>query len=192
VRALLIAALVAGPVGAQTISSPPAPAAAAVDTSNLATKAEAKAASDAAAAAQSTATAAQTAAAAAQAAIPVPASTTPGMEMVGGAAGTTNTFRRGDAIQPRISRTVSGTTSAAGTAAVTWQAMGSVPKLVVTPYVTSTETQVPTCYPVTGTVTTTGATIKCFRTQTLLGLGLIPFTVAPAGVQFDVLALPGS
>jgi len=27
---------------------------------------------------------------------------------------------------------------------------------------------------------------------TLLGLGLVPFSVAPAGIQFDVLALPAS
>jgi len=178
---LLALALIASPAAAQVVVAPPTSAVPA----DVATKSEvqaAKAAADSAAAA----------AAAAQAAIPVPASTVPGMEMVGGAAGSTNTYRRGDAVQPRISRTVSGTTGSAGTAAITWPAMAAVPKLVVTPYVTAAETQVPTCYPVIGTVTTSGATIKCFKTQTLLGLGLIPFAVAPAGVQFDVLALPGS
>ncbi|MFK4871661.1 hypothetical protein [Novosphingobium sp. ZW T3_23] len=181
IRAAILAALLAAPVPAlaQVVIAPPA------STANTATKSEVQAA-------QAAAESAAAAAAAAQAAIPVPASSVPGMEMVGGAAGSTNTYRRGDAVQPRISRTVTGTTGSAGTAAVTWPAMAAVPKLVVTPYVTAAETQVPTCYPVTGTVTTTGATIKCFRTQTLLGLGLIPFTVAPAGVQFDVLALPGS
>jgi hypothetical protein len=167
-------ALVASPVGAQVVTAPPT-GTSAVDTAARAAAAEAKSAADAAAAA-----------------IPVPASTVPGMETIGGAAGSANTFRRGDAVQPRISRTVSGTTGANGQATISWPAMPSAPKLTVTPYVTSAETQVPTCYPVAGTVTTTGAVIKCFRTQTLLGLGLIPFTVAPAGVQFDVLALPGS
>jgi hypothetical protein len=181
IAGLAVAVVLIAPAYAygQVVTAPPS-----IPTS-VATKTEVQAA-------QTAADNAATAAAAAQAAIPVPATTIPTMEAIGGAAGSTNTFRRGDAVQPRISRTVSGVTLATGLGAVAWATMQSVPKLTVTPYVTSTETQVPTCYPVIGTVTTTGATIKCFKTQTLLGLGLIPFTVAPAGVQFDVLALPGS
>lgn len=131
--------------------------------------------------------------AAIQAKIPQPATSIPPADMAAsGAAGSSPQYRPIDAQAPRVSRTVSGVTGAAGTAAITWAAMPSIPKLTVTPYVGSADTQVATCYPVVGTVTTTGATIKCFRTQTLLGLGLVPFIVAPAGVQFDVLALPGS
>jgi len=154
--------------------------------STVASKAEVQAA-------QTAADNAASAAAAAQAAIPVPATTIPTMEAIGGAAGSTNTFRRGDAVQPRISRTVSGTTGSNGQGAVTWPAMQSVPKLTVTSYVASTATTLPpSCYPVAGTVTTTGATIKCYIDQTILGLGLVPRANAAAGVAFDVLALPGS
>ena len=128
-----------------------------------------------------------------QAAMPQPSESVPTADMTtSGAIGTSVRYRRIDDQAPRVSRTESGVTTSAGTGVVSWPAMSSVPQLTVTPYVSNTETQVPTCYPVTGSVTTTGATIKCFKTQTLLGLGLVPFTVAPAGVAFDVLALPGS
>lgn len=180
--ALAVAAILVAPAYAygQVVITPPSIPA------TVASKAEVQAA-------QTAADNAASAAAAAQAAIPVPASTIPGMEMVGGAAGSTNTFRRGDAVQPRISRTVSGTTGSNGQAAVTWPSMASIPKLTVTSYVASTAvTLPPTCYPVTGTVTTTGATIKCYVDQTILGLGLVPRANAAAGVAFDVLALPGS
>jgi len=131
--------------------------------------------------------------AAVQAQIPLPSESPPTPDMAtAGSLGSSPRYRRPDDQAPRISRTVSGVTGAAGTAALTWPAMPGVPKLTVTPYVSSADTQVPTCFPVVGTITTTGATIKCFRTQSILGLGLVPFVVAPAGVQFDVLALPAS
>jgi hypothetical protein len=45
-------------------------------------------------------------------------------------------------------------------------------------------------------VTVTGATVKCFTTQSvtvsLLGAVVAPITTAAAGVTFDVLALPAS
>lgn len=168
--AILVCGFLACPAGAQTVSPLNSPAA--VNPAILATKAEV---------------------AALQAQIPQPSNSIPVADMAtSGQVGSSARYRRPDDQAPRISRTVSGTTGASGTAVVTWPSMGSVPKLTVTPYVTSADTQVPTCYPVAGTITTTGATIKCFRTQTLLGLGLLPFTVAPAGVQFDVLALPQS
>ncbi|WCT73913.1 hypothetical protein PQ455_01380 [Sphingomonas naphthae] len=138
------------------------------------------------------ATAAAQATAVVQAPIPQPSSSAPPMEMIGGAVGNSLVYRRADDVQPRISRTVSGVTGAAGTAIVTWAALPSVGKLTVTPYVSSTETKPPRCYPVIGTVTTTGATIKCFVDKSLLALGVLPSEAAGAGVQFDVLALPGS
>lgn len=176
-RGLVFAlALVALPAHAQVVSAPPAAVGPVVD----------QAARDAAAAAQAKADAAQ-------AAIPIPASTIPGMEMVGGAAGSANTFRRGDAVQPRISRTIKqAVTGSNGTATVSWPAMPSVPALTLTEYVAANDTVAPSCYPVTGTVTTTGATIKCFVDQSILGLGLLPRKAAGAGVTFDVLALPAS
>jgi hypothetical protein len=125
--------------------------------------------------------------------IPQPSSSVPSADMAtAGQLGSSARYRRVDDQAPRISRTVSGTTDATGSGAVSWPAMPSAPKLTVTPYVSSTETLPPACYPVLGTVTTTGATIRCYKSQSLLGLGVLPFTVAPSGVQFDVLALPGS
>lgn len=121
-----------------------------------------------------------------------PMAMVPPTESVGGSAGSGTNCRLANAVQPRISRTVSGTTAANGQAVITWPDMGSVPKLTVTPYVASNETAPFTCYPVIGTVTSTGATIKCYQDQSILGLGLLPRKAAVAGVQFDVLALPAS
>ena len=156
-----------------------------VDTSTLATKAEVQAAA-------STASAAQTAAA--NACQPDPS--VPPMETVGGAAGSGSGCRLANSIQPRISRTVTGTTVSGGTGTVSWPAMPSVPKLTVTPYVASSAAQAPMCFPVAGSVTATGATVKCFTSQSVtvsvLGAVVAPVTTAAAGVTFDVLALPGS
>lgn len=149
--------------------------------------------------ARSAAAAAQTAAqqAAAAAALACqPSATIPPMEIVGGSAGSGDACRLANAVQPRISRTVSGTTVTGGTGAVTWPAMSSVPRLTVTPYVASSAVQAPMCFPVAGSVTTTGATIKCFTSQSvtvsILGAVVAPITTAAAGVTFDVLALPTS
>jgi hypothetical protein len=118
------------------------------------------------------------------------ASTVPPMETPSGTAGSSTTVRRGDAIQPRITRTVTCVTVTGGTCAVTWAALPSVPTVFPIPVIASGGTQPIPCYPVSGTITTTGATIKCFQTQSILGLGLLPFTTGPAGVTVQVLAIP--
>lgn len=177
---------------AQVVSPLQPPSAATVDTSALATKTELTAAQQAAAQAK---TAADAAAAKAAAACQ-PSATIPPMETVGGSGGSGDACRLANAIQPRISRTVQGVTVSGGTGAVSWPAMPSPPRLTVTPYVASSAASAPLCFPVAGTVTVTGATIKCFTTQTvtvsILGAVVAPITTAAAGVTFDVLALPAS
>lgn len=163
-----------------------------MDTSALATKTDLTAAQQAATQAKAAAdAAAQAAAAACQ-----PSATIPPMEVVGGSAGSGDACRLANAVQPRISRTVQGVTVAGGTGTVTWPAMPTPPRLTVTPYVASTASSAPLCFPVAGTVTTTGATIKCYTTQSvtvsILGAVVAPITTAAAGVTFDVLALPAS
>jgi len=135
--------------------------------------------------------------AAIQAQIPRPATSVPPADMAAsGVPGTSPQYRPIDAQAPRISRTVSGTTTTGGTGTVTWPAMSAVPKLTVTPYAASAALQAPICVPVAGTITTTGATIKCWSTQAItvsvLGAVVAPVTTAAAGIQFDVLALPAS
>lgn len=129
--------------------------------------------------------------------IPQPSSTAPVADMaVDGAVGSSPRYRRVDDQAPRISRTVTGSTLSTGLGVVTWPAMTAPPKLTVTPYVASGASQAPICFPVIGTVTNTGATIRCFTTQSvtvsLLGAVVAPLTTAAAGVTFDVLALPAS
>jgi len=178
---------IAVPAHAQLIN-PPVVKAGNVDLSSYATKAEVQTAT--------TGLASQSALDAVAAAIPAPASTVPGMEVVGGAAGSTMTFRRGDAVQPRITRTVTFTTTSGGTASVTWVAMPSVPLVFPFANIASGATQGSLCYPVSGTITTTGATIKCFTTQSvtvsILGAVVAPITTAAAGVTGQVLAIPAS
>lgn len=179
-------------LGLAQVVSPLTQPSASVDTSSLATKTEVTTAAQAAAQAKQAADAAALAAAAAC----QPSATVPPMETVGGSTGSGDACRLANAIQPRISRTVTGTTVAGGTGTVTWPAMTAVPKLTVTPYVASSAAQAPLCFPVSGSVTTTGATIKCFTSQSvtvsILGAVVAPVTTAAAGVTFDVLALPQS
>jgi hypothetical protein len=139
--------------------------------------------------------------AAVQAQIPQIADTVPAADMaIGGAVGSSNLVRRNDAQAPRITRSISGTsggttggaTATDGTVAVTWAAMPSVPKLNITVYTTLAQANKPTCSPITGTVTTTGATIRCVRQGSVLGLGLLPADVNVAGVYFDIIVLPAS
>lgn len=130
--------------------------------------------------------------AAVAATVPAPMLVAPPAEIVGGAAGAAGTYRTGTAVQPRITRTVPFTTGSAGTASVTWTDMIAVPLVFVIPNIASSATQVTNCFPVTGTITSTGATIKCMTTQTLLGLGLVPFVAATSGVVGQVLAIPAS
>lgn len=125
--------------------------------------------------------------------VPAPASSVPNMEVVGGAIGTAGTYRPGNAVQPRISRTMRCTTASGGTCTLTWPDIGNAaPVLIADPEIGSSATQVPVCNPVSGTVTATGATVKCFVTQSILGLGIVPFTTAAAGVVVHVLAFPPS
>jgi hypothetical protein len=168
-RVLLIAAALASPCSAQLVNPP------AVNLSTYATKAEVSAVQ-------------ATAASACQ-----PMAAIPPSETIGGAAGSGSNCRLVNSIQPRISRFVAFTTGADGTAVVTWQSMGSAPPgVTIQENIASNATNVPKCYPVNGTLTATGVTVKCYITQSILGLGLIPFTTATAGVTGTVLTLPGS
>ena len=183
-RALaLLLALATAPVSAQVVYPPVA-----IDLSAVPSKADVQAAADAATAAQNAATAAQTAAAAKCA----PMAAVPPAEVIGGAAGSGSNCRLANSVQPRITRSVAFTTTSNGQAVVTWTDMGAVPLVFPVANVVSTATNVPSCYPVIGTITSTGATIRCYMTQSLLGLGLLPFTVAPAGVTGQILAIPAS
>lgn len=178
--ALLLVGL--GTPAAAQVAYPPV----SIDTSTLATKSDAQAALDAA-------NAAQTAAAAKCAATPV----VPPMEVVGGAAGTaTAGCRPVNSVQPRITRSVAFTTITGGTATVTWTDMGAVPYVFPIPNIANGAVQAPACYPVSGTISSTGATIKCFTTQTvtvsILGATVAPITTAAAGVTGQVLAIPAS
>lgn len=169
-RALLLLALIVPGTAAAQINNPP------VTATDIATKSEI---------------------AAIQAQIPQPSDSVPVADMATtGQVGSSPRYRRPDDQAPRISRTVSGSTTTGGSGTVTWPAMSSVPKLTVTPYVTAGSIQAPVCVPIAGSVTITGATIKCWTTQSvtvsLLGAVVAPLTTAAAGVQFDVLALPGS
>lgn len=147
----------------------------AIDTSNLATKAEV---------------------ASVDAKIPVPSSTVPPVEVIGGAVGSQMVFRRADDIQPRITRGAPCTTVAGGTCSVTWPAMSAVPLVIPVPTIAGAAAQAPLCFPVTGTITTTGATVKCFTSQSvtvsLLGAVVAPITTAAAGVPVQVFAVPYS
>jgi hypothetical protein len=183
-------ALLAAPISAQTVS--PLNSAAAIDTSGLATKVELTAAQQAAAQAKAAADAAALAAAAAC----QPGAIIPPMETIGGSAGSGDACRLANSVQPRISRVAVGTTVSGGTVSVTWPAMSAVPSVFPIPRIGSTATQVPICAPITGSISVTGVTIKCFTTQSvtvsLLGAVVAPITTAAAGVTVDVLAIPQS
>jgi len=174
--------LLAAPAGAQIIS--PLQAGSSVDTSNLATKADLAGKAD---------TAAITSL---QAQIPTPSSSVPIAEIPGGAAGTGNTFRRGDAVQPRITRAVTCTTASNGQCAADWSSnpLSAVPNVLPIPTIASGAGQGTICWPVTGTVTTTGATIRCLTSQSVtisvLGAVVAPLTTAASGVTVQVFAIP--
>ncbi|MHC2018716.1 hypothetical protein [Methylobacterium sp. CM6247] len=63
-----------------------------------------------------------------QAAIPQPDTAVPPTETIGGAPGSANTFRRGDARAPRITRSKTLTLAADGTATFDWTAQGRSPR----------------------------------------------------------------
>lgn len=192
-----IALALASPAAAQVVS--PLNNGGSVDTSSLATKAELTTAQQAAADAKAAADAAAATASAANAkalSACQPAASVPPMETVGGSGGSGVDCRLSNAVQPRISRVAVGTTVTGGTIAVTWPAMSAVPSVFPLPRVASGATQVPICATVSGSVSATGATIKCFTTQSvtvsLLGAVVAPVTTAAAGVTVDVLAIPQS
>lgn len=181
IRLVIVALALCSPVASRAqVVSPPA-----LDTSALPSKADVVAATNAA-------NAAQTAAAAKCA----PAAVVPPSETVGGAAGSGTQCRLANSVQPRITRTVAFTTVAGGTVSVTWADMGAVPLVFPMPNIASSAAQGPMCFPVTGTITSTGATIKCFTTQSVtvsvLGAVVAPITTAGAGVTGQVLAIPVS
>jgi len=138
-----------------------------------------------------------------QALIPSPASTVPGMEIVGGSAGSAGTFRRGDAIQPRISRSKTVTLDATGAATFDWTSQGalaSTGQVIATPVYTGANA--PTCWATS--VSTTAVSIKCKMGGTVsitlaaltaaaaLGLTLDPFSGSVSGMSVGVIVLPTS
>lgn len=135
--------------------------------------------------------------AAVQALIPTPASTVATAETVGGAAGTGATYRRGDAVPPRITRATNCTLDSNGTCSVTWAtALSGAPQIIATP-VNPTASQAIMCN-TTATPTTTAASIKCWTIQTTsltlaivtAGLNLVPATTATAGTVVQIIAIP--
>jgi hypothetical protein len=174
-------AMLLAPIMLAQVNYPPA----AIDLSSVATKSDVEAVQTAAQAA----VAAAAAKCAPMAAVPPP-------EAIGGAAGSGTNCRLANSVQPRISRTVAFTTNSGGTAAVTWTDMGTAPLVFAVPNVASGAAQGPICYPVAGTITSVGATIKCFTTQSvsvsILGAVVAPLTTAGAGVTGQVLAIPAS
>lgn len=133
--------------------------------------------------------------AAVAATVPVPRSTVPLMDTIGGAAGTAGTYLPGNTQQQRITRTFVGVTNATGIITATWAAMPVAPNSVVAFADTTASATMPTpCAPIAGTVTTTGAQVKCWTAQTvtvsLLGATVAPFTTTASGVTVRITAVP--
>ena len=128
---------------------------------------------------------------------PVPADTVPPSETVAGAPGAQLTYRRGDAVQPRITRAANCTLDATGSCSITWTtALSANPTIVTTP-INPPASQAIMCN-TTATPTTTAVAIKCWTIQTTLlslaivttGLTLAPAATAPAGTVVQVIAIP--
>jgi hypothetical protein len=127
--------------------------------------------------------------------VPVPRTTIPMMDVIGGKAGTAGTYLPGNVQAQRISRTFQGVTTATGTVVATWLEMPAAPQSVTcTGDVTPGQALPYLCAPVAGTITTTGATMRVWAMQsvTVLGLGLavLPAVIAPANIPVRVLAIP--
>jgi len=128
-----------------------------------------------------------------QAIIPQPANVVPPSESSTASTGAQwMRYALEDHVHSRITRAVQCTTVTGGTCTVTWAAMPSVPIVLPFSLVASSATQPIPCHPVVGTITMTGATIKCFQPQSILGLGLLPFTTGAAGVSVQIFAIPQS
>jgi len=174
--------LAASPAAAQIVN-PVADPALKADVTDAKRKADDAAAAAAVAAAQA-ATACQ------------PGATTPPAEAIGGWAGSGSACRLANSVQPRITRAAIVATNASGTAAVTWPAMPAVPVVLPIAILPTSTSQPIDCFPIAGTITTTGASIKCYTAQTvtvsILGAVVAPFTTAAAGVSVQVVAIPTS
>jgi len=133
--------------------------------------------------------------AAIQAAVPVPADSVPPTEMVGGAAGSAPTFRRGDAANPRITRAGMVTTDASGGWSITWSAAtAAIP--VVLPIPVNATAQPIICNVITRS--TTGATGRCWLARqlpaALIALSALisydVFAASASTISVQVLAIP--
>ena len=134
-----------------------------------------------------------------QSAIPAPDNSAPPPELVGGAAGATSTYRRGDAVQPRITRSKTIVLAADGTGTFDWVALGQaamaqVPAVSLAPVYTAA-LGVPTCWPTAASVS--AISVKCVvqttTAVTIVGIGASLTTTAPAaGLSVGVIAIPPS
>jgi hypothetical protein len=170
---IALALLASAPAAAQVVNPPAVPS-----LDEIATKAEvqaAKAAADAAAAA-----------------IPVPADAAPPAEMIGGSPGSTNTFRRGDAAQPRITRAATVSTASDGTWTVTWTAPLAAVPAVLPIAVNPSATQAIVCNATSRT--TSGASGKCWQAMSPAIISITvatnPLPAVGAGVSVQVFAIP--
>ena len=135
--------------------------------------------------------------------IPAPASSTPPSETVGGAVGSTNTFRRGDAIQPRITRSNTIVLDATGAGTFDWTPQGALAtpvQPVISPIYSGASA--PTC--TATSVTATSVSVKCLfgnpvfltvgqlTTAGATGMSLNPFVSPAAGISVAIVALPKS
>ena len=125
-----------------------------------------------------------------------PATVVPPSETVGGAGGTASTFRRSDAVQPRITRAGLATaTDTNGNWAITWSTPLATPPVTL-PIPVNTGTEPIVCN--VATSTGTGATGRCWLARTLPATILTltalvnydPFGTAAPGIMVQVLAIP--
>lgn len=130
--------------------------------------------------------------------IPQPAASVPPPEVIGGSSGATATYRRGDAVQPRITRSSTLTLDSTGSATFDWTAQGALAtpvQVIISPVNTST-TAIPICYATA--VSATAASIKCTMVNTanitlaLVTAGLNMFGASASGMQAGIVALPKS
>lgn len=195
---LLLVTLLAAPAGAQLYIPP------ALDTSGLVTPAQMASAMAAAVASKADASTVSSLAAT----IPTPAATVPSMETVGGAVGATMTFRRGDAIQPRITRATVLTTDASCNFTATWTNVLTATPTISLTWVNTTPAAGAIKCELTADPTTSGAAGRCLREQpstTLAAVTVVGIAVAVgsqivsvnqsatsscSGIKVHVIALP--
>lgn len=126
-----------------------------------------------------------------QSMVPQPANVLPPSESASAAIGAqTMRYALEDHVHPRISRNPDCVTGAGGVCTVTFAATMAIPKAYPFARIAAGATQPIPCHIVAGSITTTSAQVKCFATQSILGLGLFPFTTGAAGVTVDVFVIP--